>query len=240
MNRNRIVITTITLARNQQEEELLRKSLEHLAKLSIPVFLTDGGSGKSFLEFLRSFSHFTLLNPAKGVWPQARNSLLEAEKSNAEFIFYTEPDKTAFFADSLPDMIEQISTNEQTGVVLASRSLKGFASFPSFQQMTETTINCCCEELIGKPFDYTYGPFLLNKKLIPFLKDLSRDIGWGWRPYLFHIAKRLGYCVEAFVGNFYCPVEQRNDDGKERIYRMKQLTENIEGLILSASVSLQE
>jgi hypothetical protein len=153
---------------------------------------------------------------------------------------YTEPDKLDFFRQFLPDMLSQAGNDEQTGVLLASRSDTGFATFPSFQRMTETTINNCCEEITGKAFDYTYGPFLLNRQLVPYLNLIQEDIGWGWRPFAFGLAHRLGLRVESFAGNFTCPPDQRQDDSKERIYRMRQLTQNIQGLVMSANVSLSD
>ena len=43
---------------------------------------------------------------------------------------------------------------DETGVLLAARSEKGFNTFPAFQRMSETTINNCCAELTGFPLDY--------------------------------------------------------------------------------------
>ena len=238
MNKSEVAIATMSWARNEQEEALLRQSLEQLAQLDVPVFITDGGSGESFLEFLRSYPHFTLLEPAKGAWMQTRSSLLAAYHSGTKAIFYTEPDKASFFTHHLSDFMHEASFDENTGVVLAARSLRGFGSFPQFQQMTETTINNCCEEIIGEAFDYVYGPFLLNCKLIPYLKDLTPNIGWGWRPYTFNIAKRLGFSVNAISGDYLCPPDQLQDDPAERLYRMRQLSQNIEGLTLSTSATL--
>jgi len=241
MNRDQVSIATITWARDEQEETLLRNSLQHLATLGIPVFITDGGSGDGFLDFLRGFPYFTLFNATqKGVWMQAKNSLAQAYQSGSPFIFYTEPDKLDFFAHALPQMLENILVNEQSGIMLAARSADGFATFPAFQQMTETTINNCCAEVTGKFLDYTYGPFLMNRQLVPYLNVLEPNIGWGWRPYAFGIASRLGYNAEAFTGNFYCPPEQQQDSPAERIYRMRQLSQNIEGITLSATADLQK
>jgi hypothetical protein len=99
--------------------------------------------------------------------------------AGAPFLFYTEPDKLQFFENGFETMLEQATANSQTGVVMASRSVAGFASFPPFQQMTETTINACCAEVMGQPADYTYGPFLLNRKLIPYLMQVQEDTGLG-------------------------------------------------------------
>ena len=135
-------------------------------------------------------------------------------------------------------MLQEISVNSQSGIFLASRSVGGFATFPSFQKMTETTINNCCAEVIGKPLDFTYGPFLLNSNLVPYLDLVKEDVGWGWRPYTFIIASRLGYNVDAYVSDFFCPGDQRDDDPKERIYRMRQLEQNIRGIVLAAGIEL--
>lgn len=239
MDKKEVIIATITLARNEEEEAVLRTSLAQLAELNLPVYITDGGSGESFLQFLRSFSNFTVLDPQKGLWLQTKNSLSAAYGTGSKFIFYTEPDKTGFFIHSLLQMLNEISVDPQTGIVLASRSAKGFESFPAFQQMTETAINNCCAELIGKPADYVYGPFLLKSELVPYLSELAEHIGWGWRPYTFNIAKRLGYQVDAFTGDFLCPADQQQDNAKERIHRMRQLSQNIEGLTLSTSATLE-
>lgn len=239
MNRKDIAIATITWARNDKEEQLLRESLQQLAQLHIPVFIADGGSNESFLEFLKSFPHFTVLTAmAKGVWAQAKTSLLAAYNTTASFIFYTEPDKRDFFVNFLPELLDKAAVDEKTGVLLASRSATGFASFPLFQQMTETTINRCCAEVMGKSVDYTYGPFLLNRNLVLYISQVQEDIGWGWRPYLFGVAHRLGYAIEAFEKDLLCPPEQQDDNKGERLYRMRQLSQNIQGLVLSQTVRL--
>ena len=239
MKKENISIATITWARDEGEEKLLRESLGQLSKLNIPVFITDGGSGRDFLDFLRSIPHFTLLQAeARGVWAQAKNSLLAAYQADSKFIFYTEPDKFDFFQQHVETIFMQASGEASLGILLASRSDAGFLTFPPFQRMTETTINQCCAEVMGKIFDYTYGPFLLNRQLVPYLKWIKEDIGWGWRPYTFMLAHRLGLSIEGFSGDFYCPEDQRQDDQTERIYRMKQMAQNMEGLAAGAAAVL--
>ena len=239
MDVNNVSVATITWARDAEEENLLRAALTQLAALAVPVFITDGGSKSSFLDFLRSFPHFTVLQAeGRGVWAQAKKSVQAAAAFGSPFILYTEPDKHDFFLKALLDFISQAPSDDQVGIVLASRSATGFATFPAFQRTTETTINQCCAEIINKPVDYTYGPFLLNQKLVSYLNLVQEDIGWGWRPYLFGIAHRLGYAVEFFEADFICPLEQQADSPAERIYRMRQLTQNIQGLVLSTTVAV--
>ena len=233
---NRVCIATISWARNEDEERILREALSKLASLEMPVFITDGGSSESFRTFLGMLPNFTVLE-AKGLWPQAKSSIKAAQETGAEFIFYTEPDKLEFFSDHISKFLRQPIDNT-LGVLLASRSAKAIATFPSFQKMTETAINDCCKEIVGKPIDYCYGPFVFNKRLIPYLDALDDHCGWGWRPFVFAVAQRMGLRVESFEGDFNCPADQREDDEGERIYRMKQLTQNINGLVKATAIDV--
>lgn len=237
MSKNDVSIATIAWARNEDEEKELRNSLMALSLLGLPVYITDGGSSASFVDFLKNLPGFTVLS-AKGLWTQAKTSLAEAAKKGAKQILYTEPDKLRFFTEHLRKLLATVDEKEEAGVILASRNAAGFATFPVFQQTTETCINNCCKEVIGIDTDYCYGPFLFNATLLPHLEHLPENIGWGWRPFLFAVAHRLGHSVDVFAEGFECPPQQRIDDANERLYRMKQLAQNIEGLLLAASVQL--
>jgi len=226
----------MTWARDAAEEGLLRESLEQLAGLGLPVHATDGGSNSAFINFLRGLPGFSVHEAgAPGVWPQARRSIRAATEAGARFVLYTEPDKRDFFGGALRELIREAPAGERVGVVLASRSAESYATFPVFQRHTEDAINHCCAELVGARFDFTYGPFLLNASLVPELSRLPDDIGWGWRPYAFATARRLGYRVESLTRDLPCPPEQREDDPRERIYRMRQLGQSVQGLLLSAA-----
>jgi len=239
MQLNQLSIATLTWARDEDEEKVLRQSMEQMAALQVPVFISDGGSSAEFLQFLKSFPHFHILPPAgNGVWPQAKNSLMAAFQNTSPFIFYTEPDKKDFFQHGVRAMIESIKDNANLGIVMASRSVKSFATFPPFQQMTETTINNCVAEVIGPKVDYTYGPFLMNKKLVPYLQQIEKDTSWGWRPYAFVVAKKLGLEVAFFEGDFDCPPAQQKDTEKDRLYRIQQLSQNIEGLLAATKIRI--
>ncbi len=60
MHKNKLSVATITWARDEDEETLLRSGLSRLALMQIPVFVTDGGSKESFIEFLKSLPNFTV------------------------------------------------------------------------------------------------------------------------------------------------------------------------------------
>lgn len=236
MDYREVAVATMTWARDAGEERLLRESLPVLADFGAPVFVTDGGSGRPFLDFLQALPNFRVFEAgAPGVWPQARTSINAAADADADarFILYTEPDKRDFFREGLRGFVSGAQAAEDVGVVLASRSAESFATFPEFQRHTETAINRCCAEVLGVEADFTYGPFLLNRALVPRLSRAVDEIGWGWRPYAFGTARALGYRVLHVEAHLPCPPEQREDDRAERLYRVKQLGQNIQGLVSS-------
>ena len=237
MTSDSVCIATITWARTTEEEALLKDALTALANHNCKVFITDGGSTASFVAWLKAMPGFELLPAAgKGVQAQAVNSMIAAYGHGAPYVLYTEPDKRDFFAQHL--LLSKLAMKENIGLLLFTRSLQAFASFPAFQQSTETAINNCCAEVTGEALDYTYGPFVLHRNVIPQLRHLKQDVGWGWRPYAFNMAKRMGFGFETMEGEYCCPWDQRNDDSKERLYRMKQLEQNIRGIVLSAEAEL--
>lgn len=225
--------------RDAQEEELLRESLTLLAREGLTTFVADKNSKQEFIQFLGELPNFHTINGSgPDVFLQIKHSLQAAAESGSDFILYTEPDKKLFFDGKLTEFLAQSPLEENVGVVLAARSAKSFATFPKFQQYTETMINDLCAEVIGEPGDYTYGPFLFNRELVSCLDLTDDSLGWGWRPFLFAMAQRKEYKTVRIENDYSCPAEQQEDNSSERIYRMKQLSQNIEGLISATKVSL--
>ncbi|WP_207492645.1 hypothetical protein [Aridibaculum aurantiacum] len=238
MHSKNITISTISWARNEAEEELLTKALYQLSTLDIPFVVTDGGSPRSFVDDISQLPNATVLSAKeKGLWAQVTESLQQAAQKQPDFVLYTEPDKLDFFKQ-LPHILPTLTTTENTGVVVFARTAKGFSTFPAFQQMTETTINNCCAEVTGRICDHTYGPFLVHRSVLPHLLQSKEDLGWGWRPYCFGIAARMGLDIQVHENDFACPEDQREDDATERIYRMKQLEQNIRGIVHSTVAKL--
>ena len=240
MDKHNIAIATMTWARDEQEERLLREAITHLAGEKIPTFVTDGGSKPDFVSFLRNFPGFQVFAAdAPGVFPQSRQSLRAAADSGAGFVLYTEPDKKLFFDNKLREFIAGAPAGDHVGAVLASRSEESYATFPPFQRYTESVINRLCAEFVGEEADYTYGPFLINRALMGYLDLLEDNVGWGWRPFIFAAARRAGYSIVHSVNDFPCPPEQQEDNPAERIYRMRQLGQSINGLVVSTTVSYE-
>jgi hypothetical protein len=124
------------------------------------------------------------------------------------------------------------------GIAVASRGAAAFATFPAMQQRTEASINTLTGEAIGVAGDYSYGPFLLHRSLARCLGPVTAEIGWGWRHYLFAVAHRRGYRVVTIEGDYRCPGAQRREDEGERVHRLRQLAQNVQGLILGMTVPL--
>ncbi len=231
MNIQDLAIATITWVRDEAEEDVLRESIELLSSLGIPVFIADGGSPEHFISFMKALPNVQLVpSHAGSLWGQVKASLTAASNLGRLYTLYTEPDKRSFFTQ-LVSIIEGIKLQEQSGVILMARSARGFSSFPQFQQMTETTINNCCRELLQLDVDYCYGPFLINRTVVDKLLQITENTGWGWRPLAFALAYNMNYTIEAITKDFMCPPNQMEDSPNERRHRIKQLGENIKGLL---------
>ena len=60
----------------------------------------------------------------------------------------------------------------------------------------------------------------------------SRPTRWGWRHFVFATAARAGYKIRHVVGDYPCPPDQREENDAERLHRLRQLQQNIQGLLL--------
>lgn len=241
MDKGEVSIATMTWARDEAESKLLRETMHCLAEGKLPVFITDGGSGQRFIDYLNSFPNFQIFESDKpGVFAQTRRSLKAANDAGTRYIFYTESDKKLFFEQTLREFISQAPSDGQVGVVFLSRSAESFSTYPEMQRYTEAVINHLCAGMVGLQADYSYGPMLINRALIPYLELVKEDIGWGWRHYIFGIAHRLGYQVVPWIADLPCPPEQQEDSPQERMHRMRQLSQNVQGLVLSMSIPDQQ
>jgi len=238
MNVNDVSIATVTLVRDDAEERLLRMSLQRVARTGMNVAVSDGGSRREFVEFLHTLDSFTVVPPAgSGLVGQVSASVRAAAAWQTAFILYSEPDKHVFFDGGLADFVASAPSDTASGLVLAGRDERSFSTFPAFQQRTEGAFNTICAEILGERGDYCYGPFLLNRALVSRLDSMRSDLAWGWRPFLFASARRMGYRVLHHVGHYPCPADQRPEDETDRIHRLRQLRQNVEGLIASCTSS---
>jgi hypothetical protein len=232
MNTDQIAVATMTWARSPGEEGLLRRSLGLLAQLGLPVAVADTGTNPGFAEFLETVPGFSVrVSATQGLVAQVQDSFDVAARFDRPFILYVEPDKALFFERRLSEFLRQAPDAGDVGVVLASRSAESFQTFPAVQRYTEGVINHLCGELLGPAGDYSYGPFLMTRALLPYIAKLQPRLGWGWRHFMFRAASREGLSVVHVAGDHPCPPDQRCDDEAERRHRMRQLSENILGLI---------
>jgi hypothetical protein len=226
-----VPIATMTLARDGQQAQTLLGALGSLARQDRAIFAADGGSPRPFLDAVARL-RVTLVPPrAANLVGQVVASLHAAAAVGAPFILYTEPDKQTFFDTHLDRFLAAAPRDPEVGIVLAARSSAAFATFPAFQQRTERSFNELCGAVVGEQTDYLYGPFLLNSTLVAELADVDGSVGWGWRPFLFNVARRRGYRIASIGGEYACPADQRGDE--ERAHRLRQLSQNADGLARS-------
>jgi hypothetical protein len=228
-------IATMTLARTTAEVATLSTALPKLFAHGWPAVVADAASVPSFRESLRQHRDVAVVEPdAPGLVGQIRTALHAAGNGGQDgFILYTEPDKATFFERHLAGFVGAAPRHSDVGIVLAARSEEAFGTFPPAQRVAETAINRLCSQMIGVDTDYSYGPFLINRALIPFVSQLGADVGWGWRHFVFGMAARQRLRVLHITGDFECPPEQRCEDHHDRLHRMRQLQQNVHGLLLS-------
>jgi hypothetical protein len=233
-----ISIATITLARTSSEANLLERALERLADGTRRIALTDGGSGDAFLTRVSHLPGITVTTSTHGfgLLAQVKSSLEAALSFGTRFILYTEPDKEQFFESGLAEFIRRAEPQRDAGVIVAARSEASYATFPQLQQYTESVINTLCGEYTRQRGDYSYGPFLIDRRLVPHVLSIREDIGWGWRPFVFALAPRFGLAVTLVGGEHPCPPGQRIEDDAERLHRIAQLQQNLRGLLLSQTI----
>jgi hypothetical protein len=226
-----IVIATMTLARTPAEEKLLQSALTRLVSLGFPVVAVDGGSSAEFVSFLKEVRIKLATTKKRGLVPQVEASLATASKMGPSYILYTEPDKDLFFGGPILDFLRAVKPSKKLGVALAARDAKGFQTFPAAQRNSETFINNVAGELFGVEGDYCYGPLLFPATLAAEVKNLRVELGWGWRFHLMRRAHELGLRIIHVPLPVVCPKDQRAETPKDRIYRYRQLRQNLEGTV---------
>jgi hypothetical protein len=198
----------------------------------MPIVIADAGVNTGFLRFLERLPHATVTVPSeRGLIPQVRSSLDAAASRRSPFILYTEPDKQSFFEQGLCDFVRAAGDHPDAGIVLASRTPESLSTFPPMQRYTEGVINQLCGELVGVVGDFSYGPFLMDSALMPLTAGLDLRLGWGWRHFMFRTAHRHGRRVVPLAGHYPCPEDQRAENDAERSHRLRQLSQNVLGLI---------
>jgi hypothetical protein len=235
-----IPVATMTLARTPAEQALLERALRRLADGRRLVAVADGGSGPTFVDAIGALPATRVVSAdgRPGLLAQMKASLRAAFDTGSRAILYTEPDKEEFFRDGLDSFLRAAAAIADAGVVLAARSAPSYATFPDTQRYTESVVNTLCGEYTGVPGDYSYGPFVVDRQLIPHVLAMTEDIGWGWRPFVFALTRRVGLRVDLIEGDYVCPPAQRVEGAAERLHRIKQLEQNLRGLLLSQSVSV--
>lgn len=236
----RLAIATMTLARGAAEAALIERALGTLASGRAPVAVTDGGSASALVAAIGRLPGVSIgtSTHGPGLLGQVKTSLAAAAATGARRILYTEPDKQPFFAGGVDAFIEHAIELADAGIVLAARTPESYATFPAIQQYTEGVLNTLCGSYTGAPGDYSYGPFVMDAELVPRVLAIGEDVGWGWRPFIFAVAARLGMAVRVVPGDYPCPPDQRNEDDAERLHRIRQLQQNLRGLVLSQTVAV--
>ena len=224
-------IVTMTLARSPEDEALLTESLMAAASLGYPLAIADRSGRPEFLARLARLPRCTVaVASGSGLVGQVQTAFSVAASFNTEFLFYTEPDKAAFFRDGANRLLRAVEHTPHAGLILASRSAESFQTFPPMQRYTEGIVNHLCGDL-AHPGDYCYGPFVLHRRLLPHIQSIPAGLGWGWRLSTFRAALRQSLPLIHAVDDLPCPPDQCEENDDDRAHRLRQLSQNLLGLI---------
>jgi hypothetical protein len=232
MRTDQICVATVTRARDPHEEALIHRTLTALSARGFHIVAADGGSRPSFVEALSRVQNLTLASSEhSGLIGQIKASVRAARTRSAGYILYVEPDKEQFVSGALDAFISKALERENAGVVLASRSSSSFATFPAFQRRAESAFNAVASVILGVDADFLYGPFLMNGAVAALVDGAEADLGWGWRPFVFSAASQRGERILVVEGDYPCPADQVHEHDGERQHRLRQLAENLKGLV---------
>jgi hypothetical protein len=227
-----VAVATLTWARTENESVGLARCLAALADVGLPVVVADRPAEPSFDRRLRALNNVTVVAPEMpGLVGQVKASIRAAAALGTRFVLYTEPDKERFFSTRLRDFVARAPAGGDVGVVLAARAGCAFDTFPPAQRQAEAIINTLVSETIGVVGDYSYGPFLMARTVADEVVGLPEHLGWGWRHATFVAAHRRGLAVRHITGDYRCPADQTTETADDRAHRLRQLSENIQGLI---------
>ncbi|MGZ8939254.1 MAG: hypothetical protein ACXW32_08595 [Limisphaerales bacterium] len=231
MRLTKVGVVTITLARNVAEERTLSSALAVLRDCELPVIAAHGGGGAKFVHTVQGLGFEVVVPKERGLVKQVKAGLAAALKMwPTKAILYTEPDKYPFFRDPLTRFVDAV---RQADVAIAARDARSFRTFSKGQQWTEAFTNEAAEISFGLKADYCYGPLLLSRRAAEMALEAPDELGWGWRFWLMARVKREGMKLKAVTLNLPCPKEQRGEDRRaDRIYRLKQLRQNLTGMEL--------
>ncbi len=130
------VVSTITLARDDQERQAMESGLSILsAKGFRAIVVVDGGSSEDFLTTITALPRVMLAAPsAPGLFGQVKTSLQIARDLGSHYVFYTEPNKPQFFAEKLDAFLGNVTQLAagvaDFGLALPARSAASLATSP--------------------------------------------------------------------------------------------------------------
>jgi hypothetical protein len=227
-----VTIATITLGRSATEEKAMLKALAALDGFA--VITADGGSRPSFVDGLHKLGIQIISRPQKGLVAQVKASFRAAlDASDDPFILYTEPDKLPFFEKPVRTFLTRARATPGVSILFAARNRASFQTFPEGQRKAEKFMNETTVRLLGSGSDYCYGPILLSRAAAELALEAPEHLGWGWRFWLLGRAVKERQKFADIKLALPCAKAQRGENTrKDQIYRLQQLRQNIEGLLL--------
>ncbi|MFA4880265.1 MAG: hypothetical protein WC650_01390 [Candidatus Doudnabacteria bacterium] len=236
MRKKPIAITTISLNRTPEEGETVLETVKILNSLGIPIIIADGGSPIKQKKIMKSFSNVTFLE-AEGLTNEIKTTFRRGA-AMADSLFYLHLDKLDFVRKYVPKLIQYYLARKDKKMIVAARTKKSFQTYPPYQRKVEEYLNYVLGDYCGSRSDYYYGPKIFSSMLVPYLKALKGDVGWGIEAYFYVLNHRLSLPMEFYPVEITAPAEVLADELEFKQYRLKGLLQQVEGFLQGQKVEV--
>ncbi len=221
--------------------KLAGQFLEKARGLGYDVFVSDGGSDESFLNYMESLGVSFSIGRQEGSLsgPGKRKAILSAYKSGRKVIVLTELEKVNLL-DSIDAMAKPILEDGVDIVVAERRSLKE-ASCPAIQRITEPVGNLVWKICTGRDMDIFFGPRAFSRESSEYFTKYDGPYGDHWEINFIPVMRAIrgGKRVEGRDMDFaYSPEQRHNENGEWFPFLGKRLRQlwNINTAVIKDSI----
>lgn len=232
MKNAKSIVSTITWdGGNTKEGEKIVKTIQELKKYGYDVITVDGGSSKETLGGMRKNEARIYKQKEKGIGNAMKESIRHAYDSGADVIVYMESDKYSY-PKEIEKTISQI-LNGEADLIIPSRNIKSFLTYPPFQILTESFINASLSVILKGLADYSYGPRTFSRKVAPYFFE-SQYNDWG---VMYNPLKRLkqdGFKIKpVYVDVSFTKEDYWREFANAKIwrYRLKQIKQDLSSVL---------
>ncbi|MBX7145574.1 MAG: hypothetical protein K1X79_14075 [Oligoflexia bacterium] len=177
----KLAICTTTLYRTERRDEKIRwecarQFIQSCKNSEYTIYAIDGGSSHEVLDFLSCSGVSVFRQRGMTLGMARRQAILEAYKSAAPYILYTELEKYPL-APFIHDIVQLLEKGVAQLVVPERETL---TSLPHEQYNAEVEGNDFFANLTGRPIDVWFGPRAWARPISRYFLNYQGEYGDTW------------------------------------------------------------